>query len=97
MRSHQLVVQLLLNHRLLLDLLQNIKLLLLQFVYAHLLLYYFLLERPVRLVSFQLYLVVLLRLIITLLHHYFIFLQYRELFLQNVLLETRLLLRHHWS
>lgn len=96
MRSHQLVVQLLLNQRLLLYLLQNIKLLLLQFVYAHLLLYNFLLERSVRLVSFQLYRVVLLRLIITLLYHYFIFLQHRELFLQNVLLETRLLLRH-WS
>ena len=78
-------------------LLQNIKLLLLQFVYAHLLLYYFLLERSVRLVSFQLYRVTLLRLIMSLLHHYFIFLQHRELFLQKVMLETRLLLRHHWS
>jgi len=69
MRSHQFVVQLLLNQRFLLYLLQNIELLLLQFVYAHLLLYYILLERPVRLVGFQLYRVVFLRLIITLLHH----------------------------
>ena len=69
MRSHQFVVQLLLNQRLLLYLLQNIELLLLQIVYAHLLLYYILLERPVRLVGFQLHRVVFLRLIITLLHH----------------------------